>query len=158
MSAKYKLFAGAVFLLALAGLATTVIRTARPAVTLNLVSRSTTNGVVLCTFGLTNRGSTITYRGYSKDSPAYTFLRDAPLGRVTNNVFWCGTGMNEQTLSHNEGVEFNLHFPATNGPTAAMVNYSQPRWFDRVIARAPNFIRAKLPQRDYRSVELRLSS
>jgi len=123
-----------------------------------MVSRAPKDGFVECVIGLTNSGASVTYRGYGKGDPIYMHVHDTPTGSATNGPGWCGTGLRQQTLSGGDGVQFKVWFAATNAPARILVNYKDTRLLDGLLTRTPSFVRSKLPLREWRSAEVRLSN
>jgi hypothetical protein len=122
-----------------------------------IASRSNEVEFVHCWIGMTNHGATVSYSGYGKDSPTYSVVYERSTGSITQNLFWCGTGLRQVTLGHNEGVQFMVLFPPTNAPARIVLDYKYPSLVERLLARAPYFVRNKLPARPYYSVALPLS-
>jgi hypothetical protein len=158
MSGKHKLGIAMAVLIALASGIVFAARSAQPRVTMAAVARASKQGFVECVIGLTNNGGAITYCGYSKQIPIYTQVYETPTGPLTNSVFFCGTGLGDRTLAANEGVLFTVCFAETNPPARILVNYKHVGLLDRLVARAPAFIRSKLRTSERHTAELRLSS
>jgi hypothetical protein len=133
-------------------------RSQQPHLKMSFMSRATNEAHVKCVIGMTNHGDAVTYQGYAKESPAYWYVHEGLSGAVTNSPFWCGTGMGDRTLTANNGVQFEAWYAATNPPTRLILRYKEARLLDRLLARAPEFVRAKVPPREWRSAEVRLSS
>jgi hypothetical protein len=156
MSTKLKIGAGALLVLLIVTIAVLASESTEQRLTMAVASRSNDVELAYWWVGMTNHGAPVSYRGYAQNSPVYSIVHDRPSGSVTQNLFWCGTGMREVTLRRNEGVQFAVIFYATNAPARIVLNYTYPSLADRLLARAPQFIRAKLSPPPLHSVAVPL--
>ena len=157
MSTKLKIGACVLLALLVAVVAVLASRSTEQRFTMAVASRSNDVEMAYWCVGMTNHGAPVSYRGYAQNSPVYSCVYDRPSGCVTQNLFWCGTGMRDVTLRHNEGVQFMVVCHATNAPTRIVLNYKFPRLAERLPAWTPQFVRNKLSQRPWYSVDVSLS-
>jgi hypothetical protein len=159
MTARIKIGIAAVILVTLSSAIALSPRASSPQLTTAVVStRTATGGFIECVVGLTNSGGPVSYTGYAKDSPLYSFIYPSPDGSSANPIGWCGTGLGRQTLTKGEGVQFKTHFHSTNPPTYLVLNYQESRLLDRLLAHGPRFIRSQIQPRQWQNLHVPLSN
>src|SRR5436190_16986265 len=110
MSRKAKIISGCALALALVGVIIAASINSPRGLTLTLISRSNDFRFGSCEIGMTNLGGTVTYRGFGKESPLYSVVRETPSGATTNSTFECGLGLRDVTLNHGDGLQFSVVF------------------------------------------------
>jgi len=71
-------------------------------------------------------------------------------------MFWCGTGLEEISLRHGEGVQFSIGFNGSNAPSRMIFHYRERSLFDSILAKAPAFVAQKLQRPDFRTASVPL--
>lgn len=158
MTARIKVGIAAVIVIALSWAIALSSGAAAPRLAAAVVSQHTVqDGYIECVIGLTNLGGPVSYTGYGKDSPLYSFIHAKP-GDGMGQMGWCGTGLGQRTLTKGEGVEFKVHYYSTNAPTHLMMNYQESRLLDRLLARGPQYLRSRMKPRTWLTLRVPLGN